>query len=1484
MGYAPIYKKIFNTMKRLFLLLLLVLPAMHFLGQIQTFTPDSVKFLKEAEGYLAIVNKSDAKDFMKEFAEVWFSGKFTSGQRAQIFSTANVLAEKKLKQYPDFKNYLSSVMYFITSGKDNDDFVEWHSTLDKVLEGRNKKRMSSYIETCNNLFRDNVIFQSSSTTWKSSNNKYKFKYDKEPIIEFEEMNLKCYSKNDSSVTYQTVGVYYPMTSIFYGTGGRLTWERAGLPKDKVYADINTYKVSMKRAGYNADSVLFHSRYFEDPILGVLSENVLSNRGEDKVSYPSFESYDKRLEIPDVFENITYEGGFSIKGNRLLGAGTTDELARVKVMYNDKVFLIAESIIFTIDEEKINSDKTAIKFFLENDSVTHPGLMFTFNSADKKITMIRGNQGIAESPFADSYHKLDMKFESLSWKMGDPVMEMGALYGSTDSSAVFESQNFFDRNVYDRLSGGGYNPLVLIKSYATREGSDDLQVAPLSTHLRKTVADAEPMFYILTTLGFVSYDKDKGIVHVNQKLYDYIEARKGSKDYDVIVIESASKVNATLSLTSNDLTINGVNKTSLSNAQFVRVYPANKQLIVKQDRNMQFGGIINAGRTEYFGPQFTFNYKDFKINLIECDSMRLRAINFDRSGPPQIRSLSTIEGVRGEILLDDAGNKSGIDTSFNEFPVLNCTKKTYVFYDKKSIQKGAYHRDKFKFIIEPFEMDSLDNFTNEGIAFDGNFISAGIFPEFEETLRLQKDYSLGFIRNTPKGGYGIYGDKANYDNEIRLSNSGLQGTGAIDFLTSHAESDQLTFFPDSLNAIAQTYINTMQEEDPEVPTVVGTEVYVSYIPKDKVLFAASHEDNKLKFFKDEEAVLDGRLALRPEGMTGNGVMSFGNGEMLSYKYKYKTDAIDADTAEFKIITLDAGDLAFKTENVNAHVDFTTRKGEFKSNDGESFVEFPENQYICYMDKFNWMMDNDDLEMEAKGGADINIDTDLDLTGSNFFSVHPDQDSLNFKSPKAKFDVKKKLITCSKVAYITVADARIMPDSGMVYIRKKAKMETLENAKILANYITKYHNMFDAKVDINARRDYNASGYYNYVDEDNNQQKIYFSNIRPDTTYQTVASGEISEKAEFTLSPQFEYHGEIAMFASVKELTFTGETRIRHNCSGLERNWMSFTAPVDPQDVYIPVAQELIDVKGNSIGAGVIMNTDSIGIYNTFLSKKRNKTDVDIIKADGFIHYNKKTKEYQISNKDKMVERNLPGNYVALNTESCSFSGDGKFDFAVNLGQVTSNPVGIVDYNPSKNQLEIKSSVAINFPFNEDALDKMAKHISEYPDLLPLDLTNSTYEKAIREIAGTKASDKVISDLNIHGKVKKFPDELISSIFLGDVRFKWDTEENAYVSFGDIGIANLGKKQVYKYVRGKIVINKRKTGDEISIFLQMDDNNFYYFNYKRGLMQVYSTNEEFNTAILETKKDKTKFKGSKGVEDFQFMLSSKTKAIGFRRKYE
>jgi hypothetical protein len=530
-----------------------------------------------------------------------------------------------------------------------------------------------------------------------------------------------------------------------------------------------------------------------------------------------------------------------------------------------------------------------------------------------------------------------------------------------------------------------------------------------------------------------------------------------------------------------------------------------------------------------------------------------------------------------------------------------------------------------------------------------------------------------------------------------------------------------------------------------------------------------------------------------------------------------------------------------------------------------------------------MDNDNVEMESSKNGDINIDSDLNLAVSNFFSIHPDQDSLNFRSPKARFDIKGKKLTCDKIDYITIADAQIYPDSSRIIIRKKAKIETLKNAKILANYITKYHTIYNAEVDIKARMNYKASGTLDYVDEDEKIQNIYYSDIYPDETYQTTAIGEIDEKVEFKLSPHFDFRGKVELFASVADLTFDGEAKIVHECKNISTNWIRFKKSINSKEVYIPIDSVVKASNGDVLFSGMVLNTtDSLSVYSAFLSPLGNKNHISLMNANGFVHFNKKDNEYQLSNMEKLSERKLNGNYTSLNLNTCNLEADGLFIFGAELGQVELETVGEIKFKPKRWSTDIKTSLIINFPFNDIVLEKMAAEIVDYPDLRALDLNNSTYEQSLRELVGFKQADKMISDLNIHSKVKKFPEELAKSMYLGDVRFKWNANRKAYVSYGDIGIANIKSKQVMRYVKGKIIIYKKVTGDEITIHLELDDNNYYNFNYKRGLMKVISTSEDFNTLILETKKDKTKFK-VKDIDDFQFMLGTEASVVGFRKAF-
>jgi len=564
-------------------------------------------------------------------------------------------------------------------------------------------------------------------------------------------------------------------------------------------------------------------------------------------------------------------------------------------------------------------------------------------------------------------------------------------------------------------------------------------------------------------------------------------------------------------------------------------------------------------------------------------------------------------------------------------------------------------------------------------------------------------------------------------------------------------------------------------------------------------------------------------------------------------------------------------------VKATIDFANRVGDFKSNGDDTKVEFPVNEYICYMDQFKWFMDKNDIALETSRemATDFVIDTELDMSRSNFFSVNKEQDSLNFMSPKAVYDLDTYTITADQIPWIRVADAKITPDSGRVVIRRKAKMDPLTNSVVQANYITQYHTIENASVTLLSRSDFIGSGQYTYVDENKNPTLISLTSISVDTTMQTVASGKINAAEEFFLSPDFEYQGDVNLQANEKFLSFNGSTRIIHNCDGLQRNWMKFSASIDPNEVLIPVDTLLSDDRGNPVDIGLNLVKDPYEVYGTFLSAKRDDADLSVVTSRGYLYYNKADQNYEVAAADKLKQKNLPGNYISLNKQSCELTGVGELEMGADLGQFESRTIGTLKYNPLEEKVTINASVVLDFFFDENALAKMETYLSAVPDLKPVDFTKSNYEYAVREMMGLAESDKVISELSLSGSLKRIPDALDKTVFISDLQMTWDPVLESFVSEGDIGIASIGKKMFFRKVPGKFVVEKKASGDIVHLYFEIDDAHWYYFTYKRGLMQAYSSDKEFNNGLMELKEDKRKQAGAKKEDDYSFMLGSKSK---------
>ena len=905
-------------------------------------------------------------------------------------------------------------------------------------------------------------------------------------------------------------------------------------------------------------------------------------------------------------------------------------------------------------------------------------------------------------------------------------------------------------------------------------------------------------------------------------------------------------------------------------------------MIKKDRDFQFGGVIKAGRLQFYGKEYFFHYEPFNIDLLNVDSVSFYAESFEKDGR-LVRVKNVIEDISGTLEIDEPSNKSGLwQKDYPFYPRFRNVQESFVYYDNKEIQGGVYSRDKFYFKTEPFEIDSLDNFLNEGIYFSGTLVSAGIFADIDEPLKLQEDYSLGFVRGTGSSGMALYEKGSRFTEQVVLNFNGLQGEGDLDFLTTSAYSKQFVFCPDSTFGIADTLVNTASRSPSEVPQVSASKVDVKFIPSEDVLTVDMRK--KAIVMYDGETKLYGGTALTPAGMTGAGLVDFTNATLSSRAFDFETRKLHCDTGDFRLTEGDTSSIAFRTDNVNATIDLDERLGDFKSNGDETVVEFPVNKYICFMDRFKWYMDNGDIQLESDRTTAAGSE-DLQLSGPNFISTHPGQDSLSFAAPKARYDLRKHIITASEVEYIPVADALIYPDSATVRIRRNAKMDNLKNSAVVANFVTKYHNIYNADIEIKAKRKYKGQGSIDYVDGTNRSQAIFLNEVGVDSAYQTYGSGKVKETAGFQLSPHFDYYGKVELYSREKQLTFDGNVRIIHDCANLERNWMNFRASVDPKEIYIPVGDTLQNGIGRDIGAGVrLTDEDPFEIYGTFLSEIKAKEDRSVIDANGFLHFDQKKQQYQISNKEKLKQRNLPGDFISLNVKTCRFEGDGDIAMGIDVGQVKIKNIGSILHLPDSSVTTTSSVSNVDFFFHDNSLERMAEEILAFPDQKPMKIGESQYDTYLREQLGLEKSDKLISELSIKGELKKLPEEVRGSIVFGDLKLKWNDDDELWESQGPISIATILKKPVFRELKGKVVLKRKRGGDELYMYIAINDNIYYYFNYVRNYMYAYSSDEEFNSQILELKEDKRIYDHKKKEAPYRFILGTKGKTNKFRDEYD
>jgi hypothetical protein len=525
----------------------------------------------------------------------------------------------------------------------------------------------------------------------------------------------------------------------------------------------------------------------------------------------------------------------------------------------------------------------------------------------------------------------------------------------------------------------------------------------------------------------------------------------------------------------------------------------------------------------------------------------------------------------------------------------------------------------------------------------------------------------------------------------------------------------------------------------------------------------------------------------------------------------------------------------------------------------------------MDEFTWLIDESSVEMQQ---VERTSDLEDDLVVTNFFSTPSKQYSLRFRSPKAIFDLKTNTISCQKVRYVDVADARIYPDNQKLTIRKNAELDTLVNADIIANYTTKHHTFVKASVDIKTGRNYTASGQYLYYDLDSNVTYITMEDIGLDTSYQTTASGEITSDINFKLNDKFDYYGEVSIHAANPLIHFSGATRLNHSCDKFDRNWMAFTSEINPKNIQVPVSDKMKDLEGGAISAGIVWRdspvTDSIVLYPTFLSALIDKDDPIVMTSTGYLQYNYDSNEFQISSKEKLINHDEKGNYIALNIGNCSMNGDGVISLGMDYGDVVIDAVGTVSYDPGKDETSMNITAKFDMELDKKLMQNVAKKINTTEGLHPMDFSSTTLEQAIIEWDGKQVADKLKDEYTRSGEVKRLPDGLNKSMVVTGLRLSSFNnaklqDKGLITNIGSAVLVNIYGESVMKYIPFKAFfqqIYSKSGGDLFTTLMRIPRGHDYLFHYsmekKKGTLKILTGDQELATALMEMKEENRKKK--------------------------
>ncbi len=1460
----------------------------------QVFTPISddslkVKFNNFVDEKLGDNDKKLVSKVKSNFANLLKDNNNNSQNKNQLCNGLNYFTEKT-SNIRIYNNFIKSFNSYILSNYSITDCKNFITNItSNELDG-------SIITDWEVLFSHNTISKNGNTNWNVENPKsiYTSIENNIPFVTFESANLIC-DLYDSIIIYNCSGKINFLTKEFEGKNGRIDWQKAGLDKNSVYATLpNSYKIILDNVNFDLDNVtLHHKKYFPNKsIKGTLSDRCIQGAKPETSRYPKFTPYvNEIVSLNNIYPSVNYTGGFSLEGQSIIGSAINNKNAIIEIHRKGKLFFLVESERFNIKEKSFHANNAKFKFITNNDTLSHPRAKVALSTTDNELSIYRDPENNGSPPITSTFHKVKIYCDKLTWKtQSDTIFFTSDYTFSRESKAYFESENYFSESRFKQFEArDGKNSLINVLKFYRNSNKLNFHLTEYVDFVKQSTEQSKTSLLLMYNFELLDYDLSTDSIFLRQKLFNYIDNYAKKRDYDVISIFSVAKnePHGFLDLKKDLITVNGVNKVTVSEKDNVIIFPKNKHLTIKEEMNLEFAGYLQAGLLDFYVQSGVLDYHRFQIDFSKIDSMffYIRTDDIDADGRPILSKINTpIQDLEGVLNVNKHFNKSGMMDQFENYPIFTCNGNAFIYYNKNSICNGVYDKDRFYFKLDPFVLDSLQTFAPTNIMLEGELNSAGIFQNIREPIVVMPDKSLGFEHKTPKQGYPIYGNNGVFKNTIILSNNCFRGSGQLDYLSAELKSLDFVFYPDSAKTILDRVIIQEQTTGVQYPYVEGgsSEMFWNTIENKMVFNTVSGDPYQMYYGLVE---LHGELTYSPKEMGGSGYLINGQGRIVSDDYSFKVQSFTAEDADFMYYLPGDKFTSVESKNYSLYMNIPEKSGKFTSKNPDSFIDFQENGFKANFNEFIWKVDQDKLllgDVNYKSTPET-IETledalDKQIDGYLLISENVSNKDLSFYANSGEFDCQSSYLSLNGVDYIYVCDAAIFPKDKVVGISSGGALMPINDGFLVLSKQNKYHKLYNVFAEITSKDSFTGTGYYDYTDNLGNKTPLFIETISGNSE-RVLCKGFINELSPLALNSSVDYSGTITMFNNKANLDFNGFYNVKQKCFNND-TWVQLADDSDPSNLHLPINNNLLSNNKRQVCNGFIFSNPGAVIYPAFLTEKSKIPDFQMFNIEGELSFDDNL--YLIRD-SSFVETSNNNNYLTYNTTNCTMKGAGVLNFIEVPGRIQANSAGSFNYKIVDGEIDMNISLFLTFHFNKEALTLMSNDLNTGGlGSIP----NSNYVTNTNFIKNDSKYQEKLTDLKEYGN--KIPDPNLnkSTLILSDLQLKWDNERKVFSSVAPFTIVSIDGVEINKTFDGKVEISKAGGTESITIMILnrgANGNTKYFFMYHNDNMFTYSTNEEFNTLISNSSKRERVLKRYKDLPAYQYITATTEMYLKFSTFY-